>query len=179
MKFYGVKPEEATLDQKEKYKSELKLLPNGKYALKVDKKAIEKDIEDMDKNNLCLEALWTGIFFFFWLTFSVRHPINIVRSQYGHQPKQTNHLCTEKRVKELDTILSLRKKITIKDSTYRSLTEKKQNAITIAEAVDYLSEEYDLHRQAEKIMESIRNAEEQEQIDKIYYPNKIRERPDT
>src|SRR5690606_6845727 len=102
------------------------------------------------------------------------HPIVLVRSEFGFTDKDKNNFLTPNRVKELRSVANVKNVIEMKGMNYRTVLEGHENGLKLGNAVDSFVEQYDIHRQVEIMVESVRNSEEQEQIDKIYFPNKIR-----
>eukprot|EP01080_Neovahlkampfia_damariscottae_P011592 gene11592-4835_t len=99
----------------------------------------------------------------------IRHPITIVKSQFGFKEKEENVLLPEEEIEKMKKILNIKKVLTIKRTNHQNILYNEDSSSQIMKEMENLMSETDKHRKIEKFVESLRTREEANYIEETFF----------
>ena len=101
--------------------------------------------------------------------WKIRHPISIIKSQFGFKEKEENILLPDSEIEKMKKILNIKNVITIKRTTNQNILYNEESSLQIMKEMENLMSETDKHRKIEKFIESLRTKEEANYIEETYF----------
>jgi pimeloyl-ACP methyl ester carboxylesterase len=125
---------------------------------RISKAVASQNLETLEKESTKEDKFW-----------KIRHPITIVKSQFGLKEKDPNSLLTDENVEKMKKILNVKKVLTVRRSTHQNILYEQEFSSQIMKEMEELMSETDKHRKIEKFLESLRTGPEAELIEENYF----------